>query len=593
MDETAEAVDLDHSCAQIVFLSFTDSDLAALASAHDAQSHPSLRLASLGALKHPYSVDLYVEKVCAKARLVLVRLLGGMDYWRYGVDELAAVARREGFHLAIVPGDAMEDPRLDDASTLERGDLRRLWAYFQEGGSSNLAACLDFVAAKIGVEREAAPPHKVEAFGHYAPGRIEAPGARARALIVFYRSAYLAGDAEPIDALAEALAARGLDVASVYVSSLKDGAAAGPLLQSVADWRPDVILNATAFSARLDDGASVLDSADAPVLQVILAGSSEAQWASAQRGLSAADLAMNVVLPEMDGRIIARAISFKAEAERDDGLEFTRLAHRSQRSRIDFVAALAANWAVLRCKPRSEKKLALILSDYPAKGGRTGYAVGLDTPQSALTIADRLAQEGYRLSPLPSAAELMATLTSGPLTPTMTLADYRDRLQDLPPSFVGRVVADWGDAADDPALREGAFCFRFVRFGHLLVATQPDRGRRDARKSEYHDAGLAPRHAYVAFYLWLRELERIDAMIHCGAHGTLEWLPGKSVALSEDCAPEVVLGAVPLVYPFIVNNPGEAAPAKRRTSAVVISHLTPPLVAAGAHGAIAEIEALL
>jgi cobaltochelatase CobN len=166
-------------------------------------------------------------------------------------------------------------------------------------------------------------------------------------------------------------------------------------------------------------------------------------------------------------------------------------------------------------------------------------------------------------------------------------------LQDLPPSFVGAVVADWGDAADDPALREGSFCFRFGRFGHLLIATQPDRGRRDTRKSEYHDAGLAPRHAYVAFYFWLRELERIDAMIHCGAHGTLEWLPGKSVALSEDCAPEVVLGAVPLVYPFIVNNPGEAAPAKRRTSAVVISHLTPPLVAAGAHGAIAEIEALL
>ncbi|MBV8664663.1 MAG: cobaltochelatase subunit CobN, partial [Hyphomicrobiales bacterium] len=313
LDETAEAVDLDHSCAEIAFLSFTDSDLAALAAAHDAQSHPSLRLASLGVLKHPYSVDLYVAKVCAKARFVLVRLLGGMDYWRYGVDELAAAARREGFHLAVVPGDAMEDARLDAASTLERDDLRRLWAYFQEGGRSNLAACLDFVATKIGAARPATPPQKVEAFGHYAPGRIEAKGTAARALIVFYRSAYLAGDAAPIDALAEALAARGLDVASVYVSSLKDGAAAEPLRRWIAERRPDVILNATAFSARLDDGASVLDFADAPVLQVILAGSSEAQWADAQRGLSAADLAMNVVLPEMDGRIIARAISFKAE----------------------------------------------------------------------------------------------------------------------------------------------------------------------------------------------------------------------------------------------------------------------------------------
>ena len=593
LDETAEAVDLDHSCAEIVFLSFTDSDLGSLAAAHDAKRHPSLRLASLGALKHPYSVDLYVEKVCAKARFVLVRLLGGMDYWRYGVEELAAVARREGFHLAVIPGDTMEDQRLDSASTMERDDLRRLWAYFQEGGPSNLAACLDFVATKIGAAREAAPPQRVEAFGHYAPGRTETGGGKPRALVVFYRSAYLAGDAEPIDALAQALAARGLDVASVYVSSLKDGAAAEPLQRWIAEWRPDVILNATAFSARLDDGPSVLDSADAPVLQVILAGSSEAQWAGAQRGLGAADLAMNIVLPEMDGRIVTRAISFKAEAERDDGLEFTRLAHRPLRSRVEFVAALAANWAGLRRKPRAEKKLALILSDYPAKGGRTGYAVGLDTPQSALTIAHRLVDEGYSLSTLPSAGELMTTLTSGALMPVMTLADYRDRLRGLPQGFVERVIADWGDAADDPAVCDGSFRFRFVRLGHLIVAAQPDRGRFDARKAEYHDAALSPRHAYVAFYLWLRELERIDAMIHCGAHGTLEWLPGKSVALSEDCAPEAVLGPLPLIYPFIVNNPGEAAPAKRRTSAVVISHLTPPLVAAGAHGAIAETEALL
>ncbi len=593
LDETAEAVDLDHSCAEIVFLSFTDSDLAALAAAHESQSHLSLRLASLGVLKHPYSVDLYIEKVCAKARFVLVRLLGGMDYWRYGVEELAAVARREGFHFAVVPGDAMEDARLDAASTLECGDLRRLWAYFQEGGRGNLAACLDFIAAKIGAARQAAPPQKVEAFGLYAPGRIETKGEAARALIVFYRSAYLAGDAEPIDALAEALAARGLGVASIYVSSLKDGAAAVPLRRWIEEWRPDVILNATAFSARLDDGASVLDAADAPVLQVIFAGVSEAQWAGAQRGLGAADLAMNVVLPEMDGRIIARAISFKAEAERDDALEFTRLAHRPLRSRVEFVAALAANWAALRRKPRSEKKLALVLSDYPAKGGRTGYAVGLDTPQSALAIAQHLGEEGYALSDLPSASELMVTLTSGPLIPTMTLTEYRKRLQRLPEAFVASVSRAWGDPADDPALRDGSFCFRFARFGHLVVAIQPDRGRFAGRKHEYHDAGLAPRHAYVAFYLWLRESERIDAMIHCGAHGTLEWLPGKAVALSEDCAPEAVLGPLPLIYPFIVNNPGEAAPAKRRTSAVIISHLTPPLIAAGAHGAIAEIEALL
>ena len=593
MDETAQAVDLDQSCAEIVFLSFTDSDLAALAAAYDARSHPSLRLASLAALKHPYSIDLYLEKVCRKARFVVVRLLGGMDYWRYGVEELAAAARRDGFCLAIVPGDGMEDARLDQASTLGRDDLRRVWRYFQEGGPDNLGACLDFIAAKIGVEVEAPLPRTVEPFGFYAPACIEMTDPKGRALIVFYRSAYLADDAEPIVALARALGARGLDVVSVYVSSLKDPLAAAPLRRWIETAHPDVILNATAFSGRLEDGPGVLDSADAPVLQVIMAGLSEAQWAGAPRGLGAADLAMNVVLPEMDGRIITRAISFKAETERNDALEFVRLAHRAQPSRIDFVASLAANWAALRRKPVAETKVALILSDYPAKGGRTGYAVGLDTPQSALAIARRLADEGYVVSALPGASELMATLSTGAGELTLALDDYRQRLQRLPAAFAASVTDAWGDPADDPALKDGAFRFRLARLGALIVAIQPDRGRLDTRKVEFHDAVLAPRHAYVAFYLWLRETERVDALIHCGAHGTLEWLPGKAVALSEACAPEAVLGPTPLIYPFIVNDPGEAAPAKRRASAVIIGHLTPPLVAAGSHGAAVEVEGLL
>jgi cobaltochelatase CobN len=592
LDETAQAVDLGQSCAEVVFLSFTDSDLGALAAAHDARSHPSLRLASLATLKHPYSIDLYIEKVCRNARFVLVRLLGGMDYWRYGVEELAAAARREGFHLAFAPGDSTQDPRLEAASTLAPDDLDRLWRYFQEGGPDNLAACLDFVAAKLGACVEAAPPRSIEPFGFYAPGCLETVPPKGRALIVFYRSAYLAGDAEPIVALARALGARGLGVTSVYVSSLKDPLAAEPLRRSIENARPDVVLNATAFSSRLDDGPGALDAADAPVLQVILAGSSEAQWAASRRGLSAADLAMNVVLPEIDGRIVTRAISFKAEAERDDALEFVRLTHRPLPSRIEFVAALAANWTALRRKPAGEKKLAMVLSDYPAKGGRAGYAVGLDTPESALAIARRLADEGYAIAALPSASVLMAALSTGAGAPVMSLASYRERMKRLPPAFAAGATEAWGDPADDPALKDGAFWFRFARVGALIVAIQPDRGRREARKTEFHDAALPPRHAYVAFYLWLREGELVDALIHCGAHGTLEWLPGKSVALGEDCAPEAVLGPTPLIYPFIVNNPGEAAPAKRRTSAVAIGHLTPPLIAAGAHGAAAEIEAL-
>jgi cobaltochelatase CobN len=594
LDETAEAVDLDQTPAEIVFLSFSDSELAVLAcaAAEGASDLPGLRLASLARLKHPYSVDLYVEKVVSNARFVLVRLLGGANYWPYGVGELAAAARSHGFHLAILPGDHVEDTRLDDASTLGRDELRRLWAYFQEGGVENMRGCLHFIAAKLGQACTIPNPKPVAPFGHYGPARISgAPGA-PRALIVFYRSIFLAADTAPILALARAMAERGFSVTSAYVTSLKDAAVFTPLNEVLAAQKPDVILNATAFSARLDNGSNVLETADCPVLQVILAGSSREVWANSPRGLGAADLAMNVVLPELDGRIGSSVISFKAPAEHRQGLEFTRLVHSTDLSRIARLAELAQSWSTLRRTPRSARRIACVLSDYPAKDGRAGYAVGLDTPQSVHEIFSHLSAAGYDTGLPPHPAELLAALTTGELRSTLDLESYAKWLDTLPSTFVEGLHANWGPPANDPAVSSGAFHFRLVRSGKFIIALQPDRGSKASRKGDYHDTGLLPRHAYVAFYLWLRKQEQIQALIHCGTHGTLEWLPGKAVALSEDCAPEIVLGGLPLIYPFIVNNPGEAAQAKRRTAGVTVGHLTPPLIAAGSHGAAVEIEGL-
>ncbi|MGD0722333.1 MAG: cobaltochelatase subunit CobN [Roseiarcus sp.] len=594
LDETAAAVDLEQSPADIVFLSFTDSDLAALAAAweRDAERLPSLRLASLAQLKHPFSVDLHVEKVCAKARFVLVRLLGGMDYWRYGVEELAAAARAHGVQLAIVPGDHCADARLDAASTVPVADLRRLWRCFEAGGPDNLSACLRFIAQRLGAAEPAPEPREVAPFGRFEAACRDAARGAPHALILFYRSILLAADTAPIEALADALAARGMAVTSVYATSLKDPAVQAPLARLIDESPCDVVLNATAFSARLDEAGGALDAADAPVLQVVLAGSTQAQWAEATRGLGAADLAMNVVLPENDGRILTRAISFKAPTRRSERLEFTRIAHAPAPDRIAFVADFAGAWAHLRRKPAAQRRLACVLSDYPAKGGRVGYAVGLDTPASVAAIAAALNGAGYDAGGLPEPAELVRRLASGEAEPVLSLADYEAAFAELPAEFTASVLARWGDPATDPAVDAGAFRFRILRAGKLIVAVQPDRGHGGDRKGEYHDSGLPPRHGYAAFYLWLRRAERIDALIHCGTHGTLEWLPGKSVALSASCAPEAVLGPVPVLYPFIVNNPGEAAQAKRRIGAVTISHLTPPLVAAGAHGVAAELEGL-
>jgi cobaltochelatase CobN len=595
LDETVEAVDLGQTAADIVFLSFSDSDLNALAHAYnsDASPRPTLRLASLAALRHPFSIDLYLERVCAQARIVVARVLGGADYWRYGVDELAALARRRGLKLALLPGDRRADPRLEEASTLERDAVERIWRYFDEGGPVNMAACLAFLARELGAEMKAPPPVPVSAFGRFEGACLEtAPGA-PHALIVFYRSIYLANDLRPIEALARSLAARGIATTAIYVTSLKDGAALAPLRALMERQSFDVVLNSTAFSARLDDGgATALDAVDAPVLQVVLAGVGLDAWRASPRGLGPADLAMHVALPEIDGRILTRAISFKAASARDPLTEFGATAHQPLADRVEFVAELAGRWTRLRRKAPAERRLACVLPDYPARGGRTGYAVGLDTPASAVAIADTLRAAGYDIAPGLDAPSLIAALAEGPIEATLTLAEYEAELASTPADFRRSLRLAWGDAAADPCAIDGAFRFRFVRLGKLIVAVQPDRGVPVERKGDYHDMTLAPRHAYVAFHFWLTRKERVDALLQLGAHGTLEWLPGKAAALSETCAPEIVLGPTPVIYPFIVNNPGEAAQAKRRIAAVTIGHLTPPLTAAGSQGAILELEAL-
>ncbi|MBV1701060.1 MAG: cobaltochelatase subunit CobN [Hyphomicrobiales bacterium] len=590
LDDTAQAVDLGHGPADYVFLSFSDADIAAFASAWAGGPHRAarLRIANIARLQHPYSVDLYIEKTLSHARLIFIRLLGGLDYWRYGVEEIAALARAKGIELILIPGDYQADPRLDAASTRDAQTLRRYWQYFQEGGPENMAALQARLCAQPAPEPVTTPP-----FGHFHAACHRGEAAAPHALLLFYRSHYLADDTAPVLALAQGLAARGFSVAACYITSLKDGAATRLLACEIAAHPPEIILNTTAFAARDTHGAAfVLDACDAPVMQVVLAGTSAAQWQASPRGLNANDLAMNIVLPELDGRIHAGAISFKDETMLDAALGLTRTIHQPDAALVAQVVARAAALVRLRQTPRAQRKIALILSDYPGKAGRTAYAVGLDTPQSAVDIAQHLREAGYAITPLPEPARLMAELAAGQHRHAISLAEYESLLAQLPQALRQAISTRWGEPHTDAAFKNGAFHFSMVKAGHLLLAVQPGRG--DATQDGlYHDLATPPCHAYVAFYLWLRAEFAMHAMLHCGTHGTLEWLPGKAMALSPACAPQALIGPVPVIYPFIVNNPGEAAQAKRRIGALTLGHMTPPLMPAGHHGEAIEIEAML
>lgn len=593
IDDAGAAVDLEQSPADIVFLSFSDSELRLLARLHEHEpdAPPSLRCASLAQLKHPYSVDLYLETVAREAKLIIVRLLGGKDYWAYGVDQLAALARMRSIALAFVPGDVVDDARLDKASTVDAQTLRRIWRFFQDGGADNLRNLLRYAATLIGRDMQWVESAPVPAAGLFDAARRPKSANAPRACIVFYRSLYLADDTAPILALADALAAKGFEVEAFYVASLKEPESEAFVSSLFKRMRPDIVINTTVFSA-WRDGDAVLDRAGAPVFQAALATSARAAWVESTRGANGADLAMNIVLPEVDGRIFTRAISFKEQAPTRGAAEFNDTRHAPEYSRIAFVADLARNWTQLRRKPNAQKKLALILSNYPARRGRGGYAIGLDVEASVENIVSLLRRDGYDVSSLPS-KEIIRQLEDVRETRSLALDDYHRLVAGLPECFTEEINKTWGAPEADADFLDGAFRFSCIELGNLVIALQPDRGVREKRQESYHDTASPPRHHYLAFYLWLRHMRRIDALIHLGAHGTLEWLPGKSVMLSENCAPEIVLGPTPLIYPFIVNDPGEAAQAKRRLAAVTIGHLTPPLRIGELPEATAQIETLL
>lgn len=605
IDDLVEAVDLGQSPGDIVVLSFADSDLAGLAAAYAAEKEllPSVRLAHLRDLRHPMSIDLWIDKCARHAKVIVVRLLGGLDWWRYGVEALGSIARERGIALAVLPGEDRDDARLAEASMLPRDELDRLLAFFREGGHENLRALLRLLARHAGIALDVPQPQALPRMAGYLPGKGAVtldelaaslvPG-QPVVPVIFYRAALLAADTAPIDALCAALEARGLAPAPLFVPSLKDADAARFVREALARLRPSVIVATTAFAAGSEPGTSPLDATDAPVLQAVIATTRRGAWQENPRGLGPADLAMHVVLPELDGRVLAGAIAFKDALPKDEALAFTAFASRPEPDRVAMVVDRIAALVRLQQTPRTERRIAVLMPDYPAAGGRAGYAVGLDVPESIVALLADLADAGYGVSHAPqSPAELLAALEAGKASAAMSMAKYRRLLAGLPGEIKRAVDAAWGEAEADADFRDGGFRFRAARFGNVTVALPPDRGRTSERRAVYHDATLPPRHAVLAFGLWLRHTAKADAVVHMGAHGTLEWLPGKAVALTASCFPEAVVGALPVFYPFIISNPGEAAQAKRRIAAVTIGHLPPPLVATQLQGAAQELERLV
>ncbi|MDQ8729719.1 cobaltochelatase subunit CobN [Bradyrhizobium sp. LHD-71] len=605
IDDGDVARDLGQAPADIVILSAADSDLASFAAALGIlpDGFPSVRLTNLLALGHPASVDAYVARTLKRAKIVILRMLGGEGYWPYGVESLRSEALRRGSLFACLPGELTWNVPLAARGTLNLEHTETLWRYCVEGGIDNSASALQFAAHLIGQSSIMPPPPRpMPAAGFWTePDQ----SGRANVAVIFYRAIAMSGDTAPIEAICEALRARGLNPVPIYVTSLKDERSIAFLDTALAAFPPAAVINATAFATgTAGDERAVLGRYDCPVLQIALAGSSRSAWESSSRGLSPRDLAMHVVLPEVDGRIFAHAVAFK-EKGTEDVPRFAPTVLRPVPDRVEASADLAAAWIRLRTTPPQRRKVALVLANYPNRDGRLANGVGLDTPQSVVDTLKTMREAGYDIGDTPrDDAGLMRLLQRGPTNALVNRAtrtggiawpipEYQAVLDRLPTGVRTGVAARWGEAHEDPYVTDGCFRLALHRFGNLLVGIQPSRGYNIDPKSTYHDPDLVPPHHYVAFYLWLRQIFGAHAVIHFGKHGNLEWLPGKSTGLSRTCYPDAILGPIPHLYPFIVNDPGEGIQAKRRSAAAIVDHLTPPLSRAELHDELAHLESMV
>ncbi len=587
IDGGAEAIDLKQSPADVVILSAADSELTCLAAAHDVlgQSAPTLRLANLMQLQHNYSVDLYTEQTLAHAKFIIIRLLGGKSYWPYGVEQVAALAHENNIKLALIPGGQEADGELSALSTLPASEVERIRQYFAFGGLQNAKSLLQLCKGD-----KAPAPQVLPKAGYHLEAHTP------QALIIFYRSLIEGGQTAPIDALHCELNTQGLDVSAIFITSLKDEASAAFIAKHISQHPPSVIINATGFAIG-DESKDILAKADCAVLQVALAGSSKEEWQASTQGLRATDLAMNVVLPELDGRIFTRAISFKADAQFHQPTQCRIVTYQPVPDRIAHVAELAKVWATLRITPNKQKKVTIVLANYPDKDGRVANGVGYDTPASTIAILNAMKAADYATGAYPmdgnALIQTLITARKESSGTKLSLEEYLIHFNALPEPIRTQMISRWGEPQSDPVFHSGQFSLAITQFGNIATCIQPARGYGIDPKSTYHDPALIPPHNYLATYFWIRHHFGAQAIIHNGKHGNLEWLPGKAVGLSNACWPEVALGPLPQLYPFIVNDPGEGTQAKRRTSAVIIDHLTPPLTRAETYGPLKDLEALV
>ena len=620
---------VEQPSAAVMFLTSASSDISALSRVLDDASDDrwvdAIRALPLDALTHPAQIDHYLSECTQATQLIVVRLLGGRGHWTYGLEQCRLWQQASSNrHLLVLAGTSDQERDLHALGSVPLPLAHSMACLLREGGAENLRSWLqgvDWVLSSLTTDSAATdataagstpadgPDLRVIASPDPDPfDWRDEPGARVGVLL--YRAHRQSADVQWCEALLTSLRHRGLAPRALWVSSLRDAAVQEAVQRLYRQQSVEVVITATSFASvqfsEAGFGAPLWDQLNRPVLQMLSSGRPRDRWLNSFQGLDPVDLSLQVVLPELDGRVTTRIGAFREVDHADPHLCTAVKRLEPDPDGLAWIADHARAWSELRSTPVQERRLGLVLANYPLRNGRLANGVGLDTPASCLNILRWLKDAEFNLGQrsLPENSDaLMALLLAGrtndpesdhrpPLT-HLPLKDYLAWWNALPEAARVPIHARWGDPESAEDLEPEGFAIHGVAFGRVVVVVQPSRGYDPDQLSDLHSPDLPPPHRYLAQYLWLRQKHHCQLMVHVGKHGSAEWLPGKSIGLSSACAPALALGSIPNVYPFIVNDPGEGSQAKRRGQAVIIDHLTPPLGRAGLHGDLLALETLL
>ncbi|MBN2234127.1 MAG: cobaltochelatase subunit CobN [Opitutales bacterium] len=614
-------IDIDQRPGDIVFLSSGDTELNCLVQAYRELklsfaslpvAFPSLRVVNLGSLKQELTIDNYVDAVVSRAKLVIGRLLGGRGYYPYLVERIQDVCERGSIPLLWVPGYNEPEPELLACSLqIDPDTYQRLWQGFNHGGVSNLTQVLaqlmsGYLSIPILSQPYTSIPDIVLHKGLVGRTHESAPVVG----LVVYRAHFLANNMQPFEALMEALYRRGINTRCVLATTLRDQASVQEVIDTLTEQGTielKALIQTTSFSTKPIHAGTVQSGfakLDVPILQAIVGSCTHASWETGDHGLPPMDIAMHVALPEVDGRIITTPLSFKSEYQRDEETDSDLTHYEAHSEGVDWIASLTTAWVRLSQIQPSQRRIALVLPNYPNKDARLANGVGLDTPASVVEIIKALRSAGYNCgeNPPQDSDELMQrivrnvtndldTLSIKPIDVVMDHSEFCAWIDQQHPALLARVADRWGPFDNDPHFFKGQWRLAGFISGNIWITIQPSRGFDIDLSASYHCPELPPPWGYLAFYAFLQMTFEAHAVVHIGKHGNLEWLPGKSLALSKkSCFPAMLIPPVPHLYPFIVNDPGEGTQAKRRTHALIIDHLIPPMTRAELYGPLIELE---